>query len=101
MLNIGLLGAGRIGQVHARAILASPDAQVAAVSDAYDGAAQALAAKTGGRVARNEEIFADPAIDAVIIGTPTTTHFDLIHKGRASDAPTQTGLSAIDLIKAI
>jgi len=82
MLNIGLLGAGRIGQVHARAILASPDAQVAAVSDAYDGAAQALAAKTGGRVARNEEIFADPAIDAVIIGTPTTTHFDLIHATR-------------------
>ncbi len=30
MLNFGILGCGRIGQVHARAIMASPDARVAA-----------------------------------------------------------------------
>ncbi len=35
MLKIGLLGAGRIGQVHAAAISAHPDSVLAAVSDVY------------------------------------------------------------------
>ena len=47
MVRFGLLGCGRIGQVHARAIQASPDATLVAVADAFDAPAQALAAATG------------------------------------------------------
>ncbi|MEM9579618.1 MAG: inositol 2-dehydrogenase [Pseudomonadota bacterium] len=84
MLNIGILGCGRIGQVHARAIMASPDARVAAVSDFLPEAAAALAATTGGAAMSTDAIIADPGIDAVIIGTPTTTHYDLIHQAAAA-----------------
>ncbi|GAA6207104.1 inositol 2-dehydrogenase [Cognatishimia sp. WU-CL00825] len=84
MLNIGILGCGRIGQVHARAIMASEHARVGAVSDFMPEAAQALAKKTGSIVLTSDEIFADSAIDAVIIGTPTTTHYDLIHQAAAA-----------------
>lgn len=32
----------------------------------------------------SEEIICDSSIDAVIIGTPTTTHYDLIHEAAAN-----------------
>ena len=84
MLNFGILGSGRIGQVHARAILASPDANLAAVSDFFPEAAEALAAKSGAKAMTTEEILASADIDAVVIGTPTTTHYDLIHAAAAN-----------------
>ncbi|OJJ10562.1 inositol 2-dehydrogenase [Alphaproteobacteria bacterium AO1-B] len=80
MVRFGLLGCGRIGQVHARAIQASPDAELVAVADAFDAPAQALAATTGAEVREAAAIIESDDIDAVIIGTPTTTHYDLIHQ---------------------
>ena len=79
MINIALLGCGRIGQVHARSLMGLEGAQVAAVADAMPEAAQALAKRTGARVMEVEDILAASDIDAVVIGTPTTTHYDLIH----------------------
>ena len=79
MVNIALLGCGRIGQVHARAIKDNPDATVTAVADAMPAAAEALAAKSGAEVRGIEDIMASADVDAVVIGTPTTTHYDLIH----------------------
>ncbi len=78
MLRIGLLGCGRIGQVHARSIRALDGAQVVAVSDAMPQAAQALAADTGAEVRETDAILTAGDVDAVVIGTPTDTHFDLI-----------------------
>lgn len=83
MIRIGLLGCGRIGQVHARAIKDLPDATVVAVSDAMAPAAEALAARTGADVRATDAIIASDDIDAVVIGTPTTTHYDLIHAAAA------------------
>jgi myo-inositol 2-dehydrogenase/D-chiro-inositol 1-dehydrogenase len=80
MIKIALLGCGRIGQVHARAIKDNPDARVVAVADAMPGAAKALAASTGAEVRSVEAIMASDDVDAVVIGTPTTTHYDLIHQ---------------------
>ena len=78
MLNIGLLGCGRIGQVHAGSLAHIDGARVAAVADAFPDAAQKLAAKTGAKVMSSDEIIASRDIDAVVIGTPTDTHFELI-----------------------
>ena len=78
MLRIGLLGCGRIGQVHARSIRALEGATVAAVADAVPEAARALAADTGAEVRSVEAILSAPDIDAVVIGTPTDSHFDQI-----------------------
>ncbi|WP_166418538.1 inositol 2-dehydrogenase [Cochlodiniinecator piscidefendens] len=80
MLNIGILGCGRIGQVHAGSIAGLANARVSAVSDAFPAAAEALAASHNAQVSTTEQIIADPAIDAVVIGTPTDTHYDLIHQ---------------------
>ena len=78
MLKIGLLGAGRIGQVHAAAISAHPDSVLAAVSDVYVPAAEALAKPYDAAVKSSDEIIADSAIDAVLVATSTDTHSDLI-----------------------
>ena len=79
MLNIGLLGCGRIGQVHARSIGQIEDARVVAVADAFAEPAQALAALTGAEVMDSDVLISSSKVDAVVIGTPTDTHYDLIH----------------------
>jgi myo-inositol 2-dehydrogenase/D-chiro-inositol 1-dehydrogenase len=80
MLNIGLLGAGRIGRIHGGNVAANPRANLAAVADADDAAARALAAATGARVATIDAIMGDPDVGAVLICTPTFTHADLIER---------------------
>lgn len=80
VLNVALLGAGRIGQVHGDAIAAVPGAQLVAVADAMEAAAKAVADKHGAEVATIDAIEASADVDAVIICTPTDTHADLIER---------------------
>jgi myo-inositol 2-dehydrogenase/D-chiro-inositol 1-dehydrogenase len=84
MLNVGLLGAGRIAGVHATAITTHPGSRLAAVSDINTDAAARLAAQYGTVVRSNDDIIADPAIDAVLIATSTDTHSDLIERATAA-----------------
>ncbi|WP_424944913.1 inositol 2-dehydrogenase [Aliiroseovarius crassostreae] len=79
MIKIGLLGCGRIGQVHARSISQIGGATVTAVADAFPDPAQDLAARTGARVLEPMALIESPDVEAVVIGTPTDTHYDLIH----------------------
>lgn len=79
MLRIGVLGCGRIGQVHARSVMQLDTAQLVAVSDAFDQSANDLAARTGAEARSTDVIIASDDIDAIIICTPTDTHYDLIH----------------------
>ena len=80
-LNIALIGAGRIGQVHASTIAYRvPGARLAAVYDPISAAAESVAEKFHlPKIAQNsDEIMTDPTIDAVLICTPTATHAPLI-----------------------
>ncbi len=78
-MRIGLLGAGRIGQIHARSAAAHKSATLVAVTDVDAKAAGAIAAETGAAVAKSiPDILGDKSIDAVLICTPTDTHADLI-----------------------
>lgn len=86
-LRVALLGAGRIGQVHARAIAAAPDARLVAVADPVPGAAAALAATRGAVEMSAEAILASEAVDAVLICTPTDTHATLIEAAAAAGKP--------------
>lgn len=79
MVGIGILGCGRIGQVHAASVMKLDGAKLVAVSDFVTAAADALAAKTGAIVQSSDDVIANRDVDAVIIGTPTDTHYDLIH----------------------
>ena len=85
MLRVGLLGAGRIGQVHAVNIAAHDRSELVAISDVYSEAAETLAAKYGAKAMSSEDIIADPLIDAVLIATSTDTHSDLIEAATAAD----------------
>lgn len=87
MLKIGLLGAGRIGQVHALSISRHEKSRLAAISDVVPEAAAALAAQYGADARATEEIIADPGIDAVLIATSTDTHADLIEAATAVGKP--------------
>ncbi len=78
--KLALLGAGRIGKVHARAIAEDKRAKLVCVVDAMADAAQAIADSTGCKVSTIEAVEADKDIDAVIICTPTNTHADLIER---------------------
>ena len=80
MLNVALLGAGRIGQVHAKAISSHPNSRLIAVSDVNTEAADKLAATYRADAWSTEAILADPTIDAVLIATSTNTHSDLIEE---------------------
>jgi myo-inositol 2-dehydrogenase/D-chiro-inositol 1-dehydrogenase len=84
VLRIGLLGAGRIGKIHGTNIAESRDARLVALADADARAAAALAATTGAEVRTADDIVAAKDIDAVVIGTPTDTHADLIEKCAAA-----------------
>ncbi|MEO7221487.1 MAG: inositol 2-dehydrogenase [Devosia sp.] len=78
--QFALLGAGRIGKVHAKAIASNPDASLVAVADAMPNAAAEIAAKYGCVVKTIDEIAASSDINAVVICTPTDTHANLIEK---------------------
>ncbi len=77
-LRFGLLGAGRIGKVHAKAVSGDAGAKLVAVADAMAPAAQAIADQYGCEVRSIDAILAAKDIDAVVICTPTDTHADLI-----------------------
>jgi myo-inositol 2-dehydrogenase/D-chiro-inositol 1-dehydrogenase len=79
-VRFGLLGAGRIGKVHAKAVSGNPDARLVAVADAFADAATAIGRQYGCDVRTGEAIIAAKDIDAVVICTPTNTHADLIEK---------------------
>jgi myo-inositol 2-dehydrogenase/D-chiro-inositol 1-dehydrogenase len=80
-LRIGIIGAGRIGRVHAESLaFRIPEAAPSAIADINGDAAQEVAERCGiPRVATDsKEILNDPAIDAVLICSPTETHANLI-----------------------
>ena len=78
--RVGVLGAGRIGKVHARTIARIPGFEVRAVADPAIDAAKTLAAelRIPAATADAREVLADRDIDAVLICSSTDTHADLI-----------------------
>ncbi|MFA3919484.1 inositol 2-dehydrogenase [Ruegeria hyattellae] len=79
-VRMALLGAGRIGKVHAKAISGNRDAVLVSVSDPFQGAADAVAAEYGCAVRSIDEVEASGDVGAVVICTPTNTHADLIER---------------------
>ncbi|WP_172295450.1 inositol 2-dehydrogenase [Pseudoruegeria sp. HB172150] len=79
-VKFAILGAGRIGQVHARAIASVPGAALVAVADPIAKAADTATAAYGGEVRTIDAILTAEDVDAVVICTPTDTHADLIER---------------------
>ena len=79
-VNFAILGAGRIGQVHARAVTSVREATLVAMAESMEAAAQAMRDEFGCDIRTIDEIAASDDVDAVAICTPTDTHADLIEQ---------------------
>jgi myo-inositol 2-dehydrogenase/D-chiro-inositol 1-dehydrogenase len=105
MIRIGLLGAGRIGQIHGRNVAAHQGATLAAVADAIPEAAAALTKATGAKALSVDALIAAKDIDAVMICTSTDTHADLIERaakaGKAIFCEKPVDLSAQRIVKTL
>lgn len=78
-VRFGLIGTGRIGQVHAASIAADPETTLEWVCDPFVDGANAVAERFGGRVTTSsDEVFASNGVDAILVASPTSTHVDLI-----------------------
>ena len=108
-LGIGIIGAGRIGAVHARTLKGRlPEADLRVIADSRPEAARLLAGELGvGKTAEDHrEVLADPAIDAVLICSSTDTHAQMVIDAARSgkhvfcEKPLDLGLARIDEILA-
>lgn len=79
MIRVAVLGAGRIGQIHAANVAANPLARLVAVVDPIAAAAERLATRLHCEASTDAEAtIARSDIDAVVIGTPSDTHARLM-----------------------
>ncbi|KAF1693106.1 inositol 2-dehydrogenase [Pseudoxanthomonas koreensis] len=76
MHDIVLIGAGRIGRIHARNAALDPRLRLAGIVDPVDAAAQALATEWNTAVTTLDQALADPAVAGVIIASSTDTHLE-------------------------
>jgi myo-inositol 2-dehydrogenase / D-chiro-inositol 1-dehydrogenase len=77
-IRVGVIGAGRIGQLHARLLAGEvPGLRLVAVSDVNAYAAGACAARLGVEAVGVEQILSRADVDAVAICSSTDTHAEL------------------------
>lgn len=74
--KIVLIGAGRIGRIHASNAAANTRIELAGVVDAVPAAAQALAQEHAVSVRGLDEALADPQVAGVVIASSTDTHLE-------------------------
>jgi myo-inositol 2-dehydrogenase/D-chiro-inositol 1-dehydrogenase len=84
MIQVAVLGAGRIGKIHTANLVAQAGVQLKYVADVHAPSAEALAARHGAAVASIDQVFADPDVKAVVIASSTDTHADLILRAAAA-----------------
>ena len=76
MTPIAIVGAGRIGRIHAQNANAHPRLTVKYVIDPFEDAARSLAEAVGARTASFDEAVADPEIGGIVVASSTDTHLD-------------------------
>ena len=85
MIDVALLGAGRIGKIHAGNLVRQPGVRLKYVVDVDAGAADTLAKQHGAASAQPEAVFDDATVRAVVIGSSTDTHADFIMRAAAAN----------------
>lgn len=85
MLNVAVLGCGRIGQMHAANLALHDRTSLATVYDLDHSAAARVANQFGVAAAKSpNEVFSSNEVDAVLIASATPTHADFIEKAVAA-----------------
>jgi myo-inositol 2-dehydrogenase / D-chiro-inositol 1-dehydrogenase len=87
-MRVGLLGAGRIGALHAETLVGLDAVETLLIVDADQARARQVAAKVGApavAVAALAEVFA--GVDAVVVAAPTYAHPELIAAAARAGVP--------------
>lgn len=109
-INVGLVGLGRMGQAYARYLSARvPGAVLYAVADVRADAAEATRVECGATKAYADfrDLVNDPAVDAVVVMTPTKLHKDVVvvaaQAGKAifCEKPLSLSLDDADVMKSV
>lgn len=88
MLRIGIIGAGRIGRVHARSVAAHPQAKLTLIADPVLDSAQEVAQAYGAEATSDaNDVFVSDNVDAIIICSPTPLHGDHIVAAATAGKP--------------
>jgi Predicted dehydrogenases and related proteins len=78
-MKIGIIGAGRIGQVHARSVWQNPETTLTAIFDPNAEAAKKITEEFGGKtVSSANAVIDDPEVEGIIICSPTPFHAEQI-----------------------
>ena len=89
--RISLLGLGRAGRFHLQSLRVIDDAVLESVYDIDSERARQVADQYGCRVAHHPDDAITPStVDAVIIATPTDTHFDYVQRCMGQRKPALT-----------
>lgn len=86
-LKVGIIGAGRIGSLHAKSICYNvPTAKVIGITDVFAANAKKVADELGIEkvYADYKEMLADPEIEAVLVCSSTDTHADIAIEAAAA-----------------
>ena len=86
-MRVALIGAGRIGRLHARLLSATPGIDELVVADALADRATEVAAEAGAEAASTIDAALD-RVDAVVIAAATDAHADLIRRSIRRGLPT-------------
>lgn len=87
-LRISLIGLGRAGGFHLASIGALSNVELCQVHDTDEKRAEEVARETGCRIATTpEEAVGAEDVDAVVVATPTQTHFELVSAALAAKKP--------------
>lgn len=76
-MRVGIIGAGRIGTIHAENLHSQPDVSTVVVTDVEPEAARRIAERWGTETIASPELLLD-SVDAAVICTPSDSHADLI-----------------------
>jgi myo-inositol 2-dehydrogenase/D-chiro-inositol 1-dehydrogenase len=108
VVGMALIGSGRMGAFHGETVSRRlPGARLVAVADPAPGTAERLAGVLGAERAYTDaaQVWADPAVDAVVIAAPARFHADLVvaaaAAGKAVFCEKPMALSLADADRAI
>ncbi|MFV1970672.1 MAG: Gfo/Idh/MocA family oxidoreductase [Acidimicrobiia bacterium] len=85
-MKVGIIGAGRIGAIHAENLRRHPDVSTIMVTDVLPAQSAHVAATCGGEVFPGPDELIE-SVDAVVICTPADMHVDLIELAVAHRVP--------------
>ncbi|HKO58611.1 MAG TPA: Gfo/Idh/MocA family oxidoreductase [Thermoanaerobaculia bacterium] len=75
--RVGIVGTGYLGRLHARILTEMPEAEVVGFVEPNDAIAAEVAAALG---LRRFASVAELDVEAAVVATPTTTHFDVVRE---------------------